>query len=180
VANSGHIKDENYQFLTEYFEVPKLHDRYESLYADIINTIEKIGIDNKAQVDEESLQMVILDYFTDIARLKDFHSIELANTDKIYGYELFWFLRRHPVYILDETVNLNINEKIAIGVFVPRILSEAGLPYNVDQQSDDYKKRLKVFIDLLYYNMRHRIYTQQSLELMIQAFQCGCRCKELS
>ena len=85
MANSGHIKDENYQFLTQYFEVSKLHDRYETLHADIIRAIENIKLDDKAYIDEESLQTIILDYFSDIARLKDFHSIELANTDKIYG-----------------------------------------------------------------------------------------------
>ena len=173
MANSGHIKDENYQFLTQYFEVSKLHDRYETLHADIIRAIENIKLDDKAYIDEESLQTIILDYFYDIARLKDFHSIELANTDKIYGYELFWFLRRHPVYLLDDPANLIINEKIAIGVFLPKILSDAGLPCDADKQSDVFKKRLKIFIDLLYYNIRHRIYTQQSLELMIEAFFCG-------
>jgi len=27
-------------------------------------------------------------------------NIERANVDKIYGYELFWFLHRHPLVIL--------------------------------------------------------------------------------
>ena len=56
--------------------------------------------------------MFILDYFTDIARLKDYQDIERANVDKIYGYELFWFLRRHPIQLLEGVPdNFDINEK---------------------------------------------------------------------
>ena len=33
--------------------------------------------------------------------------------------------------------------------------------------------RFKGFLDLLYYNLKYRLYTQQTLELMIEAFFCG-------
>jgi len=175
----GHIKDEHYQFLEEYFSVSKLHDRYEALWADTAKTIENIGLEKKIRIDEESFQIMILDYFTDIARLKDFQGIDLANVDKIYGYELFWFLRRHPIHLLEDIPDcFCINEKIAIGIFLPRILAEAGLPCNADQ-NEKFKKRLATFINLLFYNLKHRPYTQQSLELMIEAFLCGSDCKTL-
>jgi hypothetical protein len=121
--------------------------------------------------------MAVIDYFTDIARLKDFQDIERANVDKIYGYELYWFLRRHPVQLRENVPdNFDINEKVAIGVFLPRILAEAGMLYSKEIQNEKFKERLKVFIDLLFYNLKYRTYTQQSLELMIESFLCGCDC----
>jgi hypothetical protein len=180
VSNVSRIKDEHYQFLTEYFSVSKLHDRYEALWADSVRVIENTGLEDKLRIDEESFQMLIIDYFSDIARLKDFHGVKLANTDKIYGYELFWFLRRHPIQLLEDIPNyFDINEKVALGVFIPKILAEAGLPCHKDEQSDALRKRVGTFINLLFYNFKHRAYTQQSLELMIQAFICGSCCKEI-
>ena len=179
MAKSGYFKkDEYYQFLLKYFTRSKIHDRYESLWADTVRVMEGIGHEDKFRIDEKSFKMVILDYFADTARLKDFHDIERTNVNKIYGYGLYWFLRRHPIHPLEGIPNnFAINEKVAIGVFFPRIMKEAGLPLYVKEiQNESYKKRLRVFIDLLFYNLKYRTYTQQSLELMIEAFLCGCEC----
>ena len=177
MSESGFIKDEHYRFLLKYFPANKISIRFQSLWADTITVIEKTGLEDKLRIDEESFQMAIVDYFADVARLKDFQDIERANVDKIYGYELFWFLRRHPVQLLEGAPgNFDINEKVAIGVFLPRILAEADLPYTEEVQNEEFRARLKVFIDLLFYNLKFRTYTQQSLELMIEAFLCGCDC----
>jgi hypothetical protein len=177
MSEAGYTKDKHYQFLLKYFPANKIHIRYSSLWADTVKVIETAGLESIVRIDEESFQMAIIDYFTDIARLKDFQDIERVNVDKIYGYEMFWFLRRHPIQLLEDTpVHFDINEKIALGVFLPRILAEAGLPYTVDDQNEDFRKRLKLLIDLLFYNLKFRTYTQQSLELMIEAFICGCDC----
>ena len=177
MSESGFVKDEHYKFLLKYFPGNKMPIRFQSLWADTVMVIEKTGLEDKLRIDEESFQMVIIDYFTDIARLKDFQDIERANVDKIYGYELYWFLHRHPIQLLEGVPdNFDINEKVAIGVFLPRILTEAGMPYTEEMQNSEFRGRLKVFIDLLFYNLKYRHYTQQSLELMIEAFLCGCDC----
>ncbi|MDR1803971.1 MAG: hypothetical protein LBQ94_10225 [Treponema sp.] len=175
-------KDEFYQFLFKYFTRSKIESRYVSLWADIVKVMEGIGHEDKFRIDEESFKLFILDYFTDTARLKDFHDIERTNVNKIYGYGLYWFLRRHPIHPLEGIPsNFAINERVALGVFLPRIMKEAGLPlYVKEAQNESYKKRLRVFIDLLFYNLRFRTYTQQSLELMIEAFRCGCACTRLA
>ena len=181
MSEAGYIKDEHYKFLLKYFPANKIHIRFKSLWADTVKVIENTEFENKLRIDEESFQMAIIDYFTDIARLKDFQDIKRTNVDKIYGYELFWFLRRHPIQLLDGIPdNFDINEKVAIGVFLPRILAEAGLPYNNIEQSEEFRIRLKEFIDLLFYNLKHRNYTQQSLELVIEAFLCGSSCTRYS
>jgi len=177
MSEAGYIKDKHYQFLLQYFPGNIMSMRLKALWVDTDNVIKNFGLKSKLRMDEESFKNIILDYFTDIARLKDFQDIKRTNTDKIYGYELFWFLRRHPIQLLEEDPNLyDINEKVALNVFIPRILAEAGLPYDHKNQTKEFQERLKTFIDLLFYNMKYRTYTQQSLELMIEAFLCGCNC----
>jgi hypothetical protein len=181
MSEAGFIKDNHYQFLIKYFPANKRHMRFKSLWADTVKVIESYGLDKKLRIDESSFQNIIIDYFTDTARLKDFQDIKRTNVDKIYGYELFWFLRRHPIQLIEDMPNnFDINEKVAIGVFLPRILAEAGLPYKPKEQSAEFQEKLNKFIDLLFYNLKHRSYTQQSLELMIEAFLCGCNCTRIA
>lgn len=181
MSKAGFIKDKHYQFLLDYFPANVMYMRYKSLWADTAKVIESYGLVKKLRVDEESFQMIVIDYFTDTARLKDFQDIKRTNTDKIYGYELFWFLRRHPIQLIEDMPNFfDINEKIALGVFIPRILAEAGLPCEPKKQSKEFQERLKRFINLLFYNMKYRLYTQQSLELMIEAFLSGCACTQIA
>ncbi|MDR2209842.1 MAG: hypothetical protein LBO65_00020 [Spirochaetaceae bacterium] len=162
-------KDERYQFLLNYFPDNIIFIRFRTLLSDTITILKKLGITDKVRIDLESFKMMILDYFTDIARLKDFQNIEHTNVQKIYGYMLYWFLRRHPIQIIQEfPSSFDINERVAIALFLPRILKEAGI--------DPHKPSGKTgpnFINLLFYNMKYRHYTQQSLELMIEAFLTG-------
>ena len=177
MSEAGFVKDKHYQFLLKYFPGNKIYIRYQTLWGDIVKVVKSFKLDKVLRIDEESFRMVIIDYFTDIARLKDFQDIKRANADKIYGYELFWFLRRHPIQLLEDIPeHYDINEKVALGVFLPRIFAEAGLPNDLDKQTDEFNDRLNKFINLLFYNFKYRTYTQQSLELMIEAFIAGCSC----
>ena len=182
MSKAGFTKDKHYQFLLEYFPANNIHLRFKTLWEDTVKVVESYGLQNKLRVDEKSFQMVILDYFTDTARLKDFQDIRRTNVDKIYGYEMYWFLRRHPIQIIDGCQNLadfDINEKVAMGVFLPRILQAAKLPYEEKKQNAEFQAILKKFIELLFYNLKYRTYTQQSLELMIEAFLTGCDCTHI-
>ncbi|TGN20951.1 hypothetical protein [Leptospira idonii] len=46
------------------------------------------------------VEELILDYFADIARLKDFHDIENVNSLKVAAYLTHWTLKRRPIQIL--------------------------------------------------------------------------------
>jgi len=180
MSEAGYIKDKHYQFLLKYFPGNVISLRFQALWNDTDTVIKSYGLKGKFRIDNESFENIVLDYFTDIARLKDFQDIKRTNVDKIYGYELFWFLRRHPIQLLEDIPQFfDINEKVALGVFLPRILAEAGLPYEPKNQTAKFQKRLNKFIDLLFYNFKYRTYTQQSLELMIEAFLSGCDCTRI-
>jgi len=177
MSEAGYAKDEKYQFLLKYFPANKISLRFAALWNDVVTVLVKMGLANKVCINEESFQMFIIDYFTDIARLKDFQDITRVNVSKIYGYELYWFLRRHPVQLLDPLdKNFDVNEKVAIGVFTPKILAEAGIPCANGKQNQNMRERLSVFLNLLFYNIKYRTYTQHSLELMIEAFLCQNSC----
>jgi len=181
MSEAGFVKDKHYQFLLKYFPGNIMPMRFMALWADTVKVVESYGLEKKLRIDESSFQNVIIDYFIDTARLKDFQDIKRTNVDKIYGYELFWFLRRHPVQLIEDIPdNFDINEKIALGVFIPRILAEAGLPYEPKNQSKEFQDILNKFIHLLFYNIKYRPYTQQTLELMIEAFLCGCNCTRVA
>ena len=64
---------------------------------------------------------------------------------------------------------LYINEKVFTCMLISKMLKEAG----VDPDSNN--PRLMPFLKLIYYNFKFRTFTQQSLELMITAFFCGCK-----
>lgn len=173
--NNYHPKDKNYQFLLKYFSREKIFGRSKALWNEVVTVLEKFPFAGKLRIDEESFQMFIIDYFTDIVRIKDFHNIERVNTNKIYAYSLYWFLRRRPVQIVEPTDNnFAINEKVALMVFFPKMLNEAGIIYTKETQNEALRNRLATFANLFFYNLKYRTYTQQSLELMIEAFLCGC------
>jgi len=179
MSESGYIRDEKYQFLLKHFPANKISIRYKYLWADIVEIIKKLKLEDKVRIDENSFQMVIIDYFTDIDRLKDFQDINRINLAKIYGYELYWFLRRHPIHLVENISNgFDINERVAIGIFLPKLLKEAGLEYSANMQNTNYQIKVKEFAELLLYNLKYRIYTQQSLELMMEAFLCGVACHQ--
>lgn len=111
-----------------------------------------------------------MDYFEDIDRLKNYEEIDRVNVNKIYSYGIYWILRRHPIQIIDNSLEERfwyINEKVCIAILIPKMMAEMG----VSMQEENPK--LKNYLDLLYYNFKYRLYTQKSLEVMIEAFFCG-------
>jgi hypothetical protein len=171
------IKEPDYEFLQEYFPTSKIIKRFEVLLTEIFDTIKALQIEYYVDVSKESVEMFVLDYFSDIARVKHFHNIKQVNRQKIYAYEMFWFLRRHPVQICKPFPDgFDVNEKVAIAIFVPKILREAGIVYSKTNQHIN-KDALLNFMNHIFYHSKYRNYTQQSLELMIEAFLFGCNCR---
>jgi hypothetical protein len=128
-------------------------------------------VDKNVRVDMKSLKMVVLDYFTDIVRLRTFQNIKNPNVEKTYGYTAYWFLREHPLHVITESPDCEgINEKFVISYLFPRVLREEKIP-----KERDVSPSLSQLIKLLFYNLKYRVYTQQTLELMLSAFFCGCK-----
>lgn len=121
-----------------------------------------------------TLMHAVLDYFSDISRLKKFHKIRKTNTFKIMAYEVSWLLRRKPLQILqDEKEELvYINEKYILSyilLYFSRLVGEEFY----DELDENNRKIFDGFIDTLYYYLKYRNCNSQSLEFALISFGAG-------
>jgi hypothetical protein len=100
MSNQNH--NSTYNYLFEKFGHETIRDRYAFLYETLTTFINDRKINEFVSIDEFSLESVIRDYFSDIARLKDFHNIDYVNTTKIAAYMVYWITKRKPL-ILSKT-----------------------------------------------------------------------------
>ena len=162
-------------YIAELAKKYPVESRFNTLLCEMQAILIRAGIIDSVEINSDLLGKAVIDYFEDIDRLKKFEDIELVNVDKIYGYGTFWILRRSPIQILDKNIDirfLHINEKVCTTLVFAKMLAEMGIP------PVDENKRFEDFIELVYYNFKYRTYTQQSLELMVEAFCCGYELKE--
>lgn len=119
-------------------------------------------------LNERVLIHLILDYFTDITRLKDFHDIERVNKDKIIAYECSWMLKRKPIQVLknDREELVYINEKFVLMIFINHL---------TNNQIDSLEKNenLKPLCDTLLYYFKYRNCDAKILEMFIMMFKGG-------
>jgi hypothetical protein len=114
------------------------------------------------------LKRAVFDYYVDIARIKDFHKIPRVNTEKIYGYTAFWLLKRKPLQVTIPFPGSDfVNELFVTSFLAANILAEKGI--GTGTKNDTFKN----FQRLLCYSLKYRHVSQQSLELMVEAFFAG-------
>lgn len=87
----------SYDEILEYFGEKTIKDRYKYLYDKMAEYIEARNLKEILSINGGLLQQMVMDYFTDVYRLKKFHRINNINKTKIVAYELFWLLRRKPI-----------------------------------------------------------------------------------
>lgn len=116
----------------------------------------------------------VLDCFTDLSRLKDFHHIVEANSFKVKSYQISWFLRRKPLQISDNDNEslVYINEKFAL-TYVVAFFEEL-IGHNFYENLSDLNKRnFDGYLDTLYYYFKFRNCNPQALELALLGFGAG-------
>lgn len=144
--------------------------RFENLLDQMQEILINMGVIDYVSINTDLLGKAVIDYFEDIDRLKSYEDIARVNVDKIYSYGTYWILRRQPIQIIDQSLDERfwyINEKVCIAMMIPKMLAEMGISMN------EQNPRFKNFLELMYYNFKYRLYTQQTLEFMIEAFFCG-------
>ena len=80
---------DNYQYLVERFGEERISSRYEWLYGMMEDFVEFSQNTDRVIISSDILNHVIVDYFVDIDRLKDFQRIEKVHDSKIYAYLCF-------------------------------------------------------------------------------------------
>ena len=168
--NLERYKD-SYGFIINHFKEEKIIARYAWLYDLIVDFIEFNELAEKVYVSEDILNHIIIDYFVDIYRLKEFQDIELAHDSKIYSYLSFWILRHKPIQIMSNNAETEafINEK-----FVAELLRN----YLFNNPSDvsilnNKKEEVDNFLETLLYYFKYREYSAKNIEMIILAFVAG-------
>ena len=169
--NSSH---ENYirakEILKNYVnDNKKFEERFSAVLTNMQDFIKKYGCENKVVINELSLGYMLVDYFEDVRRLKLFHQIDHINSVKVVAYISYWILRRKPIQVIALDKNLlYINERYVLAYILNFLSSkEKGLLLVRENTG------LKSFVKSLYYFLKYRAYSAQSIELFLMSFFAG-------
>ena len=170
VTNIFHM---DYKYILDEFGEEKISKRYQTIYCYLEDYIVRHDLNEDVLISEGLLNQLVLDYFVDIFRLKEFHDIARVNTTKIHAYSAYWILKRKPIQIVNpqniETELLFVNERFVCG-YLMRFLTEQDCDVAI---LEERKQQYVEFIDNLMYFCQYRVYTPQMLETMLTAFQAG-------
>lgn len=165
------VFDNTYDGVLDYFGEEKISDRFDWINGLLCQYIRQEQLEDFAFVSERILNHVIIDYFTDIYRLKEFQNIEKTNTTKIYAYLTYWLLRHKPIQLSDKAreEHVFINEKFCTEFIRAYVFDNpANIPILM-QSSEQIDEFLK---SLLYY-FKYRDISPKVIELMLLAFNAG-------
>ena len=107
---------DDYSDIVKEFGKKRIQERFQNLCVAYNKFINERQINDSVKLNSFTLMHAVLDYFTDISRLKKFHKISRTNTFKIVAYELSWLIRRKPLQILEDDREelVYINEKFVL------------------------------------------------------------------
>lgn len=163
----------SYEELMEEFSEDVIRSRYAFLYKECIEFLHSLGLAEAVQVDEVLLMHAVLDYFSDVSRLKKFHHINHINEIKVIAYESFWLLRRKPLQVIKAQESSDslafVNEKFVFSRIAAFLVEDR--MGQVLREAD--KKAFLNYLDTLYYYLKYRQYDAQMLELMILGYKAG-------
>ncbi len=149
-----------------------IESRIQQISGEMLDFLEINGLNEIAYLHQMSLTHAIMDYFSDIQRLKDYHQIEHVNEIKIKSYETFWLLKRKPIQLkvqIEDDKYLYVNEKFLLTRLTSFMLGD-----DINKPIVGEKKVIfKNFLDTLYYYLKFRKCDAQSMELMLLAFKAG-------
>ena len=166
-------KSYNYSELVDAFGIDKIESRYTTLYKYLESFIDRYNYKENVIIAESVLNQVLIDYFADVYRLKQFHKIDNINFLKIHAYTAYWILRRKPLQIIkdnDEDINLAfVNEKFVTS-YLLQFLCEDNTDTIICQ--DDRQSYIE-FVKNLEYFFRYRTVTAQMIETVLESYKAG-------
>ena len=164
------MSDRSYKYLIECFSEDTIKNRYTYMEKRAQEFIRKSNLEDKVSLNHNILNIVILDYFADVERLKNFEEIEHTNKNKITAFMAYWWLRRKPMQLLVDNINdedlVYINEKFIATLMSKDFMYPKSSAMMQNEQCDKCLKHI-------YYHLKYRVYTAQTLELMLMAADTG-------
>lgn len=149
-----------------------IESRIWQISREMLDFLRANDLEQIAYVHQMALAHAVMDYFSDIQRLKDYQKIEHINEIKIKAYETFWLLKRKPIQLkeqLEDDRLLYVNEKFLMTRLTSFMLGDEINRPIVGEKGVSFKN----FLNTLYYYLKFRRCDAQSIELMLLAFQAG-------
>ncbi len=169
---AGKIEESGYQYLVEKFGEERIKKRYQWLYNQMMDYIEAKEMEGRILISDDILCHVVVDYFVDIDRLKEFQGIEKTQPSKIYAYTVFWILRHKPMQItmMENAPELAfVNEEFSSYLIRELLFSEPDAAAILENQ----REKVDNFVDTMLYYFQYRDFSAKNIELMILAFEAG-------
>lgn len=79
-----------------------IESRIQQISQEMLDFLEINSLEQVAYIHQMALTHAIMDYFSDVQRLKDYQQIEHINDIKIKAYETFWLLKRKPLQLKEQ------------------------------------------------------------------------------
>lgn len=159
--------------LASEFGQEKMEKRFLALKSEVEIALKSLNfkIDEDVHIDEQVLYQIIADYFLDIYKLKKFEKIKkYTNIQKVYGYTMYWFLRRKPIHVLKPQAGTQfINETVCVHILLAKILPKAFSSIKSEHEKKVLLDLRRVF-ENFFYNIKYREFTAKSLELFLDGF----------
>lgn len=146
--------------------------RFNELLRQINEFLIEAGYKEKVECNERILYHVLLDYYSDIERLKDFHDIKHAKTDKVMAYLIYWIVRRKPIQFTGFTKlerDIFVNERFACYLLFSECVFGKVKKSLVGAEKVEYSN----FVESLLYYFKYRQINPQTIELVIESFKVG-------
>lgn len=162
----------SYDAIVNYFGKETIADRYKYLYDKMQEYIDARELQDSLKVNEDILQQVVMDYFADVYRLKEFHKIQNINMIKIVAYEVFWILRRKPIQIISAINNAKrvfANE----GFATTFIAHEYLVPEEAEPLGKEKEEAFLKYLQHINYHFKYRSVDKQCLEAILYSFEVG-------
>lgn len=147
----------------------KFENRFVATLTNMQQFVEQLGCSSQVDINELLLGYTLVDYFEDVRRLKLFHQVDHINSVKVVAYTSYWILRRKPIQVkaLDKNL-LYVNEQYVLAYILDFLSSEQkGLLITRENSG------LESFVKSLFYFLKYRAYSAQSIELFIMSFFAG-------
>ncbi len=166
----------DYVYLVEKYE-NEIKSRYDHLEKRANQFIQNSGYAGRVIINHSMLNIMIIDYFADIDRLKDFHSIGRANKNKITAYTIYWWMRRKPLQVVVdpsnsvETAAVNeklvyVNEEFATSLIIKDILQ-------IDKKTIKKSEIITKYVQHAFYYLKYRLLDPQGIEWLLATADVG-------
>lgn len=169
----------DYHELINFFGAEKLKDRFKFLFDSAHYLLKRYEKDREDlsdyfSVNEFLLNEIIVDYFSDIKRLNDFHSIEKSQPEKVAAYTAYWVWRRKPIQVTGAFTDKMVAEypylKWINDIFASSLLISMVYDTSSYREGEDIDyNRYNYFQRLLSYFFSYRAVNPQALELVVYA-----------